>query len=215
MNEKIFYSKVKWLPAARDLPFKISHYCCQKMKKETVHKYLSEHKAVPILGTMAQESMLRTSSWLRNGCNAFNGMKSKSQPMSFWTEQDVLQYIKMFDLEIAPVYGDIVQCGDKLKCTGCQRTGCIFCGFGAHLEKGEDRRFVKLAETHPRQYEYCIGGGQYIDNPDYVPDAPEYDGEWKNWNPKKIWTPSKSGLGMGVVFDMMNEMYGKDFIKYK
>ena len=59
-----------------------------------------------------------------------------------------------------------------------------------------------------------MGGGQWVDNPAYDESAPEYDGEWKNWNPKKIWAPSKKGLGMKVVFDMVNEIYGKDFYRY-
>jgi hypothetical protein len=48
-----------------------------------------------------------------------------------------------------------------------------------------------------------------------VADAPEYDGEWKNWNPEKIWVPSREGLGMAKVFEMVNELMGKEFIKYK
>ena len=92
---------------------------------------------------------------------------------------------------------------------------CIFCGFGFHLEKNAETRFQRLAKTHPRQYEYSIGGGQWVDNPYYDPAAPEYDGEWKNWNPKKIWVPSKKGLGIGKVCDMVNEIYGKDFYRYE
>lgn len=163
--------------------------------------------------------------WLKHGCNAYESETPTSQPMSFWTEQDVLQYIVDNDLEICSVYGDIVSidedgmeydaslgCGE-LKCTRCPRTGCVFCGFGAHLDK--EPRFIRLRETHPRLYEYCIRGGQWAPNPAYVPDAPEYDGDWKNWNPKEIWVPSKEGLGMGKVFDMINETYGKELIKYK
>ena len=80
--------------------------------------------------------------------------------MSFWTEQDVLQYIKETGLQIASVYGDIVSVdeqknqydtilfdGLKLKTTGCQRTGCIFCAFGAHCRG--DTRFVDLKAAHP------------------------------------------------------------------
>ena len=126
----------------------------------------------------------------------------------------MLLYIKHNNVPIPSVYGDVVeddiQCDGecKYKTTGCSRTGCIFCAFGAHLEKGESR-FERLAKTHPKQYEYCIGGGQWVDNPKYDPVAPEYDGIWKNWNPKKIWVPSKEGLGMGKVFDIMNELYRK------
>lgn len=204
----------------------ISHQCCSVMKKSPMGIYQRKHKVYPYIGTLTEESKLREQAWVRHGCNAFDSKKKTSQPMSFWLEQNVLQYIKDEGLEIASVYGDIVTtdedgfaydalpgCEGTLKCTGCQRTGCIFCGFGVHLEKGETR-FQRLAKTHPRQYEYCMMGGQWVDNPKYDPTAPEYDGEWKNWNPKKIWVPSKEGLGMKKVFDDCNQIYGKDFIRY-
>lgn len=213
-GQKSMFNKEKWLPLARDLPALISHYCCEKMKKSPMHKYQRKHKYYPILGTLAEESRVRKQAWIRHGCNLFDGAKASSQPMSFWTEQDVLQYISDNHLPIASVYGEVTGEPGNLRCTGCERTGCIFCGFGFHLEKGETR-FQRLARTHPRQYEYAIGGGQWVDNPAYDPTAPEYDGEWKNWNPKQIWVPSKKGLGMGKVFDMVNEVYGKNFYRYE
>ncbi len=224
---KSIFNKEKWLPLCRDTQFKISHHCCSVMKKSPLGIYQRKNKSVPIVGTLAEESMMREQAWIRHGCNAFEGSKAKSQPMSFWLEQDVLEYIKTEGIEIASVYGDIVAVDDsgmeyestlapcgKLKCSECQRTGCIFCAFGAHLEKGETR-FQRLAKTHPRQYEYCMGGGQWVDNPDYDPTAPKTDGDWENWNPKKIWVPSKEGLGMKKVFDDCNQIYGKNFIRYE
>lgn len=89
----------------------------------------------------------------------------------------------------------------------------MFCGFGFHLEKGETR-FQRLAKTHPQVYDYVMRGGEWIDNPVYDPTAPKFDGEWENWNPKKIWVPSNNGLGLKKVFDMVNEIYGKDFYRY-
>lgn len=220
------FNKEKWLPLCQETNFKISERCCNYMKKSPLKKYQQKTKLYPYLGTLAEESQLREQAWIKHGCNAFEGKKKTSQPMSFWLEHDVLQYIKDNNLEIASVYGDIVTvdsdgmeydnllapCGE-LKCSGCQRTGCIFCGFGAHLDK--EPRFVRLAKTHPKQYEYCMNGGQWVDNPKYDPVAPKYDGDWLNWNPKKIWVPSKKGLGMKKVFDDCNQIYGKDFIRYE
>lgn len=60
-----------------------------------------------------------------------------------------------------------------------------------------------------------MNGGQWADNPKYDPTAPKYDGVWKNWNPKKIWVPSKEGLGLKKVFEMFNEMYPANKIKYE
>lgn len=36
-----------------------------------------------------------------------------------------------------------------------ERTGCMFCMFGVHLEKGANR-FQKMAITHPRHWDTCI-----------------------------------------------------------
>lgn len=225
-GEKSIFNKEKWKPLAEEMPFLISGHCCGKMKKSPLNAYKRKTHSVPFIGTLAEESKLREQAWIRHGCNAFESNKPTSQPMSFWTEQDVLHFLRDKKIEIASVYGDIVGVDKNgfeydplpgvdctLKCSGCQRTGCIFCGFGCHLDK--DSRFVRLAKTHPKQYEYCMGGGQWSDNPNYDPTAPKYDGEWKNWNPKKIWTPSKEGLGMRYVFDQCNQLYGKDFIRYE
>ena len=110
----------------------------------------------PIIGTMACESAERRINWYFNGCNLLNSKEPKSQPMSFWTEQDVLEYIKRFDLPYSSVYGEILQDGNgKYYTTGCDRTGCVFCGFGCHLEK-EPNRFQRLKQTHPKLWEYCM-----------------------------------------------------------
>lgn len=155
-----------------DAPFEISNKCCNIMKKEPVHRYFRKTGRKPIIATMASESRLRTQKWLQNGCNGFDLKIPTSNPMSFWTEQDVLLYIKQNNLPICSVYGDVVidyikmgQCENQmsfsdygildierplLKTTGCQRTGCVLCGFGCHLEKEPNQRFVNLKKTHPK-----------------------------------------------------------------
>ena len=214
----------KWLLMVQKMPFIIGDRCCHKLKKAPLAKTKNVY-----VGVLAEESKIRQQAWVRGGCNAFGSTKPRSWPLAFWTEQDILTYLVDNDIEIASVYGDIVSVdedgceydaknaictGTHLKCSGCDRTGCVYCGFGLHLEKGKTR-FQRLAETHPRLYEYAIGGGEWVDNPNYDPAAPEYDGKWKNWNPKQLWQPDKKGLGMGKVFDMVNEIYGKDFYRYE
>lgn len=222
------FQKTKWLPLCRDTQFKISNQCCLVMKKKPIKKYERDENRKPYIGTLTDESRMRELAWLEHGCNAFDKKRPSSNPLSFWKEQDILQYLKQEGLEIASVYGEIlstdqdgfqydsmlgVEC--ELKCSGCQRIGCIFCGFGAHLDKDNVTRWQKLSKTHPKQYEYCLGGGQWVENPDYDPDAPKMNGTWQNWNPKKIWVPSKKGLGMKKVFDDCNQIYGKNFIRYE
>jgi 3'-phosphoadenosine 5'-phosphosulfate sulfotransferase (PAPS reductase)/FAD synthetase len=146
-----------------DADFEISDKCCDIMKKKPAYQFEKETGLHPIIGTMADESAQRKSNWLMYGCNAFDKKRPTSQPMSFWTEQDVLVYIKEKRIPYASVYGDIIETDcDKLTTTGADRTGCIFCGYGCHMEQ-EPNRFQKLKQTHPNQYEYCINKTKVFD----------------------------------------------------
>ena len=144
-----------------DAPFKISHRCCGELKKKPFKKYEKLTGNKPILGTMAAESVMRRTNWLRYGCNSFEGKRTISQPMSFWTEQDVLRFIYAAKVKIPSVYGDIVFPDKenimKMQLTGVQRTGCIFCLYGLKYDGAEDR-FHKLEKSHPALYEYCMNG---------------------------------------------------------
>lgn len=146
-------SKWKFLLEA---PFLISNKCCNVMKKKPAKKYEKETGNHPIIGTMACESQARKTAWKVHGCNAFDTKRPTSQPLSFWTEQDILEYIKKYNLSYAPVYGEIIQ-DDKGKwqTTKCNRTGCVFCMYGCHLEK-EPNRFQSLKITHPKLWQYCM-----------------------------------------------------------
>lgn len=202
--EKSRFATPKYAPLYT-ADFMISNRCCEVMKEAPAEAYERRKKSRPFLGVMAEESLARTSAWVRTGCNSFD-KRGASRPMSFWTNQDVLQFIKTHGIKIASVYGDIVQedpdgygydqtIGNSCpyKTTGCSRTGCIFCGFGAQFDKGEGR-FERLKRTHPKQYDYCMGGGAY---------DPE-DGLWK---------PNEKGLGMAHCIEELCKIYGKDFIK--
>lgn len=188
-----------------DSDYDISHMCCDVMKKKPAKSYEKETGRMPMIATMASESRLRYSKWLQYGCNAFDKKRPTSQPLSFWTEQDILHYIKEYDVPYCSVYGDIqvkqekefadqmnlidylgcYEPEDTLETTGCDRTGCIFCMFGCHREQ-EPNRFQRLKSTHPRQYDYCINGGEMV------------DGKWQ---------PNKQGLGLGHVMDYIGVDY--------
>lgn len=139
-----------------DSDFKISAKCCDVMKKKPARKYEKETGLHPIVATMAEESRMRETQWIRQGCNTFDSRRPISHPMSFWTEQDVLEYIKLKDIPIAPVYGEII--GDKehgFRTTGYRRTGCVFCLFGIRMDKTPNR-IQRLGVTHPKLYEFCM-----------------------------------------------------------
>ena len=185
-------------------PFEISNKCCGVMKKSPMHTYNRKTGRKPITAQMASESRLRAQKWIQNGCNGFDMKNPISNPMSFWTEQDVLLYIYMQKLSIASVYGDVVIDYAKmgqienqmnladfgvfdleiplLRTTGRDRTGCMFCGYGCHLEKSPGR-FERMKETHPNIYDYIMK-------------------DWEN-----------GGLGYKKIIDWINENGNLD-IKY-
>lgn len=149
---------VKWASLV-DAPFLISEHCCMVMKKRPLHRFAKETGTMPIIGTMASESARRRSAYLTTGCNAFEKREPSSQPLSFWLEQDILNYLILTGIPYASIYGDIVadpKTG-KLKTTGAQRTGCMFCMFGVQVER-QPNRFQLMEHSHPKQYDYCING---------------------------------------------------------
>lgn len=125
-------------------PFKISHYCCHVMKKNPAKKYEKETGNKPMVGTMAVDSRLRWQQYMKNGCNQFSNHRNMSTPIAFWTEDDVWEYIKRFNVPYSKIYD-----------MGYSRTGCCFCMFGLHMETGENR-FQRMKHTHPYLYNYCL-----------------------------------------------------------
>ena len=192
------YDKSKWIWLL-DAPFKISNQCCNVMKKSPMHHYQTETGRNPFVGTMAEESRLRKSQWIKFGCNMFDAKYPISKPLSFWTEQDILQYIKKYNLEIAEAYGEIRvktkgevegqvtiqevlqdyrEC--ELETTKETRTGCIFCMFGIMSDK---ERFKRLAQEEPKLCDFVMRGGAF-------------NGE--------NWEPNNEGLGYWFVIEWLN-----------
>ena len=149
-----------------DSPFPISEECCNELKKKPLKKYTKSSGKKPIMGIMAAEGGVRVGAYLETGCNAYTS--GKSQPMGFWTEKDVFEYILEHDLPIASIYGEIVKDSKGNYTTSREkRTGCVFCGFGVHLEKSPNR-FERMKESHPKLYDYCINDLNFGEVLDYI-----------------------------------------------
>lgn len=139
------YSKVSIVPTKwRKLlkqDWNATELCCDILKKEPLDTYSKETGRRRLMGIMAAEGGLREK---REHCNIFDTRDPSSAPMLFWTEADVWEYIHSNNVPYSTIY-------DK----GETRTGCMFCGFGVHLETGENR-FQRMAKSHPKQWNYCI-----------------------------------------------------------
>lgn len=130
----------KWKHVALDAPFKISHKCCDILKKNPAKVYEKKTGRKPMLGIMAGESQLRKQGKI---CNVYDAKRPISKPLLKWNESDIWEYIKKYNVEYCKVYNE-----------GWERTGCLFCMYGIH--KDSPNRFQMIKKTHPRLYDYCI-----------------------------------------------------------
>lgn len=119
--------------------FEVSEKCCYYLKKRPAYEFEKREKLLPIIGTSADESMLRLQKYLKSGCNAFEVNRPASYPLSIWTNEDKWRFIRDNNIPYCEVY-------DK----GETQTGCVICGFGCH----KDRRFDRLKENYPKLYDF-------------------------------------------------------------
>jgi 3'-phosphoadenosine 5'-phosphosulfate sulfotransferase (PAPS reductase)/FAD synthetase len=123
-------------------PFMVSEKCCDCLKKRPFARHQKETGEVPVIGTLAGESDARKREYIRRGgCNSFEGNHTASYPISIWTDSDIWEYLRKFRVPYSPIY-DI---------SGVERTGCMVCGFGAHIERGLSR-FQLLNDLYPKAY---------------------------------------------------------------
>ncbi len=128
-----------------DAPFKISEWCCDVLKKNQASRYEKDTGLRPLLGASAGESYYRRREYLRFGCNAFTASRPISRPMAFWTEGDTWGYLREYGVPYSEIYD-----------LGWDRTGCMFCMFGVHMEEPPNR-FQRMKSTHPKLHAYCMG----------------------------------------------------------
>jgi 3'-phosphoadenosine 5'-phosphosulfate sulfotransferase (PAPS reductase)/FAD synthetase len=126
-------------------PFEISNKCCKVMKKDPISEYEKETGNKGFTGIMASEGNNTTTQYLINGCNAFETKRPLSSPLGFWLENDIWEYLKTYKVPYSKIYD-----------MGYDRTGCMFCMYGVHLEKGTENRFQRMQKTHPKQFDYCM-----------------------------------------------------------
>ncbi len=148
--------------------FAVSDKCCDVMKKRPMDKYVKESGRLPYVGLLAEESSQRTQTYYMYGCSGYSMKRARSTPLMFWLKQDILQYLVKYRSyqPVADCYGAIKEHSDgTLYTENLKSTGCMFCMFGVHMEKGENR-FQRMKKTHPKQYKYCIktlGCGKVLD----------------------------------------------------
>ncbi len=135
---------LKW-QSFLNAPFKISDKCCDVMKKNPSKEYEKKNNVFPIMGKMASESNLREEDWKKYGCNMFDSKRPTSNPLMFWTDSDIWDYLKKYNLTYSKIYD-----------MGETRTGCMFCLFGCQFDNS---KFTRMKINHPKQYKACENTG--------------------------------------------------------
>lgn len=119
---------------------KISDKCCDKMKKEPLHKWQKENnKTVAIIGIMASEGGRRSSA----KCLVFTDDKLKSfQPLSPMTKEWEDWFIETYNIEICEIYKPPYN---------FDRTGCKGCPFAMNIQNELDT----LEHFFPEERKQC------------------------------------------------------------
>lgn len=165
-------------------PFKIHDHCCTIMKKQPMREIESRKRA--FVGIRVEESSQRCQMYYEHGCNAFDLKRPRSWPLAFWTDEDIWEYVRRFDVPYSSIYD-----------MGYRRTGCFACPFGAHLEP-EPNRFQRMRVTHPKLWRYCENIG--------LPDILDYIGV--SYEPRQIPLFEVASSGQ-VLIDQFAEWTGQ------
>lgn len=125
-------------------PYETREICCDILKKRPFDEYRKKSGLYPIFGTMAEESLIRKTSFMRrDSCNVFSGKNISSMPMGIWTEKDIWQCIEKYNIPISDIYRK-----------GAVRTGCMFCGYGCQFK--DDNRLQLVYDLYPKWYEHFM-----------------------------------------------------------
>lgn len=164
---------------------KTSEKCCDHLKKEPLHTFIKETGKMPFSGMMASEGGYRQSIPQCNAYDGKYPMSSPmlfwsdgdvweyintfnvdicdvyydrlvNEGETIITSKDGLfdKTVGLHDVE-KEFSGIKVFTNGDVFVPAENRTGCMFCMFGVHLEKGANR-FQRMYYTHPRHWDTCI-----------------------------------------------------------
>lgn len=143
---------------------KISQACCDVLKKEPAERVQAELGVDLIFkGLMASESRSRTKNFLTRGY-LFEGARRDHlrgrpffhcQPMAIWTDEDVWEYIRSYDVSYASLYDQTFIAHDESR-QHVKRNGCMFCATDLRYT---DNHLYALRQTHPKAWDMVMRRG--------------------------------------------------------
>ena len=146
---------------------KFSQHCCKLLKKEPSER-LQAQLGVDVIfkGLMASESHTRMTSIATRGMiyagkrpHIKDGPFCHVSPIGMWTDADVWEYIRKYQLPYSPLY-DITYTAEDGTVQHIKRNGCIMCG--TDIQFG-DNHLAILRQTHPKAWRCCMERFGYAD----------------------------------------------------
>lgn len=143
---------------------KISQACCDILKKEPSEKKQVELDVDVIFkGLMAAESRTRTTNFTSRGY-LFESTRDHlpegdsfwhCNPISIWTDDDIWDYIRRFDVPYSPLY-DMGWVDSEGEFHVIPRNGCMACGTDLLFP---NNHLATLRRTHPRAWKVFMKKG--------------------------------------------------------
>lgn len=142
---------------------KISQACCDVLKKMPSEKLQAELSVDVIFkGLMAAESRSRQTNFISRGY-VFQSSRPHlgddpfyhCNPLSIWTDDDIWEYIRRFDVPVSPLYSVGWTDADG-ECHCIPRNGCMACGTDLLYP---NNHMATLRKTHPQWWKLFMGRG--------------------------------------------------------
>lgn len=127
--------------------FDVTNKCCSILKKDPLQKWAKKNgNPKPLIALMSDESRLRQQLALYGN---EDGKKVYPFLRTGWTEKDIWDYAKKYNIRFAECYYDKIINGVLIK--ALDRSGCEYCNFGVHLDKND--KFERSRALAPKKYE--------------------------------------------------------------
>lgn len=142
---------------------KFSQHCCKLLKKDPSERMQAELDVDVIFkGLMASESRTRRTNFATRGYlykshrdHLGDDPFYHCNPLQIWTDDDIWEYIRLFDVPYAPLY-DITWTDSKGVEHKIPRNGCFGCATDILFR---DNHLEALRHTHPSQYKALMNYG--------------------------------------------------------
>lgn len=162
----------------------ISSACCAFLKERPSQRVQKELGVDGVfLGILAHESRQRMFNFLQYGEWYYPKSQKvwKCHPLAIWTDEDVWEYIRRFDVPYASLYDMGFYHEKTREWISHKRNGCMFCGMDIQFP---NNHLAIMRRTHPKAWDTLMrkkGLGEVLLRLRFVLDDHQYDMFEEQW----------------------------------